>query len=304
MRRTIRIATVSMAHEQRRPTSIDDNLSYVTECVAEVTLLQPDLIALPEVFPTAGLDGDRQSAAHDTQFVQELARRHGTYIVGSLSLERDGRLYNTAVFVDREGRIVGRYEKVHPTEGELERGISPGAHGQPLVETDLGVLGALICFDANWHGDWADLAARGAQLIVFPSAFPGGRLLEALALLNAVHVVPSTWTLHSGVIDNTGRWVARTDRFSRWVAADINLGRTVFHWDFQGERLRDIRRAYGPRVRIETFGPEALFTLEPVDPDLSIDDIIAEFDLVTHRDYIARATAAQDLARCTSREGA
>jgi len=105
------------------------------------------------------------------------------------------------------------------------------------------------------------------------------------------------WSLHSGVLDNTGRWVAHTDRFSRWVTAEVNLQRTVFHWDFQGPRVKDIVARYGPRIAVETFGPEALFTLTPVDPDLDIAEVIRAFELVPYRDYVARATAAQDAAR-------
>lgn len=294
---TIRVAALSMAHEYRKPASREDNLRHVAESVADIAYLRPDLVALPEIYPTAGLSGDEQSAAHDTEQIQDLARRYRTHVVGSLNLNRDGRRYNTAVFVDRDGEIVGRYDKVHPTEGEMANGISPGTHGQPPVRTELGTLGALICFDANWPRDWEALAARGASLVVFPSAFPGGRLLEALALQNSICVVPATWGLFSGIIDNTGRWLARTDRYAHWVWADVNLGRAVFHLDFQWERIRDIRRKYGPRIRAETFHQEALFTLEPLDGDLAMDDVIAEFGLVTYRDYIARATAAQDVAR-------
>jgi len=293
----IRVASISMAQEVRKPRTSDDNLRYVEEVVEELAPIRPDLVALPEIFPTAALDGDAQRGPQTTDLIQELARRHRTFMVGSLYLERDGRRYNTALVVDREGMIVGRYDKVHPTEGEIAGGISPGVHGQHPVQTEIGAIGMEVCFDANWPRDWEEQAADGAQLIVFPSAFPAGRLIESLALTYGVFVVPSVWSLHSGIIDNTGRWVAKTDRFSRWAAAEIDLERTVFHWDQQGQRIKDIIRKYGSRIYVETYGPEALFVLEPADADLAIDDIIAEYDLVTYRDYIARATAAQDVAR-------
>ncbi len=294
---TIRVASVSMSHELRKPQSPEDNLRYVTEVVAELAPLRPDLVALPEIFATAGLGSGGERLPQSVEPLQELARRHHTYMVGSLYLERDGRRYNTAVVVDRDGNVLGGYDKIHPTEGEIEGGIAPGAPNQPPIRTEIGTIGLQICFDANWPAGWASQVADGADLIVFPSAFPGGRLLEALAIGYSVWVVPSVWSLHSGVIDNMGRWVARTDRFARWASADINLQRTVFHWDFQGPRVKDVVAKYGRRVNVETFGPEALFTLEPTDPDLSIAEIIGEFGLVTYRDYIARATAAQDAAR-------
>jgi beta-ureidopropionase len=297
MSHRIRVASISMAQELRRPQCAEDNLRYVAEVVEELAPIRPDLVALPEIYPTAVLGGDDQRGPQDSALIQELARKYRTYMVGSMYLERDGRRYNTALVVDRDGEIVGRYDKVHPTEGEIAGGIAPGVHGQPPVETEVGTIGMQVCFDANWPRDWEGQAAAGADLVVFPSAFPAGRLIESLALTYGVFIVPSVWTLHSGIIDNTGRWVAKTDRFRRWAAATIDLERTVYHWDQQGQRIVDIVKKYGPRIHVETYGPEALFVLEPASEDVSIPEITREFGLITYRDYIARATAAQDVAR-------
>jgi len=297
MPRQIRIASVSMAQELRRPENVGDNLAYIEETVAAISPLQPDLIVLPEVFPTAGLPSGDAAIPQDPETIQRLATRYDTHVAGSLYEARDGQVYNTLVVADRKGVIVGRYDKIHPTENEIARGVTPGQRMQSPIETDLGLLGAQICFDANWPQDWQDQVAQGAEMIMFSSAFPGGQILEALALLNTVYVVPAIWSLHSGIIDNTGRWLVQTDRFSRWVSAVIDLDRTVFHWDFQGDRLGEIRAKYGPRVQIETYGPEAWFVLQSHDPDVSVADIAAEFALVTYREYIRRATMAQDAAR-------
>jgi len=103
-----------------------------------------------------------------------------------------------------------------------------------------------------------------------------------------VPIVASVQMMPAGILDGAGRWLARTDRFSWWVSATLDLERTVFHWDFQGEKLRAVRAKYGARVRIETFGEEAWFALEPAAPDVSIPEIAREFGLVTHREYMAR----------------
>ncbi|MCS7180623.1 MAG: hypothetical protein NZ891_04650, partial [bacterium] len=87
------------------------------------------------------------------------------------------------------------------------------------------------------------------------------------------------------------------DRFSYWVWKDINLGRTVFHWDFQGDKVKDIIRKYKDRIRVETFGDEALFTIEVIDEKISIKKIIKEFNLVTYKDYLKRAEEKQDRKR-------
>jgi len=265
--------------------------------VAEIASIKPDLICLPEVFPVAGLDKAEKVSEKDTELLCNLAKKYCTYIIGSVYERRGGKVYNTALVTDRKGDIIGRYDKIHPTEGEMKEGVLPGKKEQSPVKTDFGTVGIQICFDANWPPEWQDSVERGADLIVFSSAFPAGTILNSLAVLNKVYIVPAIWSLHSGIIDNTGRWVVQTDRFSLWVWAEIDLERTVFHWDYQGDKVKAIRRKYGDKLKIETFGPEAWFVLEPTVPDISISDVAREFKLVTYRDYIKRATGAQDRKR-------
>ncbi len=282
-----------MANELRGGDAEDEgkNLEFVSTVLAEISAIKPDMVCLPEVF--AFLWKKEKTRGAGREFMREASRKYGIYLAGSVHEERDDRLYNTALLFDPGGEIAGRYDKVHPTEGELEFGISPGAPGQAPAETRFGKVGLRICFDANWHKDWEELADTGARLVLFLSAFPGGRILEALAILNHVHVAASIWTLHSGVIDNTGRWLARSSKEKSWAWADVELERSVFHLDFQEGKLEAVGKRYGAGLKIEIHRPEGWFVLEPVSPSVSIGDVIREFGLVTFRDYMKRATKAQ-----------
>ena len=77
----------------------------------------------------------------------------------------------------------------------------------------------------------------------------------------------------------------------------INIERTIFHWDYQGDRVKKIIEKYGDKVKIETFGDEAIFTIEIFDKNLSIEKIREEFNLVTYVEYIKRAEEKQDRKR-------
>lgn len=302
MARRITVAAVSMALEQRRPLTAADNIHHVDNMVAQLAPVHPDLIVLPEIYFTGGLPergpAEPQSSAH----LQGLAERYRTFVAGSVYQERGGRLYNSMVVADRGGALVGYYDKMHPTEGELDWQITPGALDQRPIATELGLIGGQICFDANWPAGWQSLAEQGAELILFPSAFAAGHLLTALATTNNVYIVPAIRTLQSGVINNTGEWLARTDRFRAWAVSTVDLERTVFHWDEQGHLLPEIVARYGPRLRVETYGDEAWFVLTPVDPDLTIAEVMAAFGLITCRQYIARANGAQDAQRPTKEQ--
>lgn len=296
MAQRIKVVSVTMAREFRQPKKCEDNLNYIVERVKEASCIRPDIIALPEVFPTAGLDEKEQVLELGKELLLDLAKKYKTYLAASVHEVRQGKLYNTGLLVNREGEIVGRYDKIHPTETEIERGITPGKKDQLPIETEFGKVGIQICFDANWPEDWKKQIAHGAKLIIFPSEFPGGKILESLALLNQVYIIPATWSV-SGIIDNTGHWLAKTDRFSWWVWEAIDLERTVFHWEYQMGKVKEIYRKYGDKIKTESFEREGLFTIEPNSPEILISEIIKEYGLVTYRDFLERANAAQDKFR-------
>lgn len=294
MVRKVRVATVSMAQEFRKARKRKDNLNYVAKKVKEISLFKPDIIALPEVFPLAGLMEEEEILGPGKELFLDLAKRYRVHLVGSLFEEREGNLYNTGLVANKEGEVVGYYDKMHPFRKEIEKGVIPGKKDQLPIETEFGKIGIQICFDANWPEGWQKQVANGAELIIFPSAFPGGRILESIALLNQVYIVSAVWSLNSGIIDNTGRWLVKTDRFAWSVWSTVDLDRTVFHWDFQEEKIKEIGRKYGNKIKVESFGLEHLFALEPNSSEISIPKVIREYGLITYREYIKQATVAQN----------
>lgn len=299
----IRVATLSMATEYRKPSGVEDNLKYVASALEEIRDIKPDIVALPEVFPYVGLPlkaREIEDWEKPWDFMREMGRKHKTYLAGSIYYRRKGKIYNTCLLFNRKGELLGTYDKIHPTEPEMEEGVIPGVKEQKPIETEFGKIGFQICFDANWPLYWKYQVDNGAKMLIFSSAYPAGRILNSIALLFNVFIVASTWELRSGIIDNMGRWLVKTDRFSFWVWEEIDIDKGVFHWDFQEGKTGEIRRKYGDRVKIETFSDEALFTLEPLCEDLNLEEIIREFGLVRYRDYLRRAEGKQDEIRLNS----
>jgi len=108
-----------------------------------------------------------------------LARETGTVIVGSLFERRAPGLYhNTAVVLDRDGRLAGLYRKMHIPDdpGFYEKFyFTPGDAATPAesflpIETSIGRLGVLVCWD-QWFPEAARLMAlAGAELLLYPTA--------------------------------------------------------------------------------------------------------------------------------------
>jgi len=109
-----------------------------------------------------------------TEFLGELARRHSLVIVGSLFERRaPGLFHNTAVVIESDGRLLGRYRKMHIPDdpGFLEKFyFTPGDLGFEPIDTSVGRLGVLVCWD-QWYPEAARLMAlAGAQLLLYPTA--------------------------------------------------------------------------------------------------------------------------------------
>lgn len=128
-----------------------------------------------------------------TDAIGEAARRAGTYVVWGV-VERDGgTLYNTLVYFDDQGRVMGRHRKLQPTH--VERSIWGRGDGSDLVtfDTPLGVLGGLICWEHTMDLIRYSMTAQGEQVHV--AAWPA---------ISAI-----THNPHSGIFDSVSEAAAK-----------------------------------------------------------------------------------------------
>jgi beta-ureidopropionase len=297
MPRKIRVATASFFSSGPRTEAENraDALAYVESAGRDGA----DLVCLPETLLHAGTPRAERPIVEPIpgptfDALAEAARASRTNVVAGLCELREGRHYNVAVAIDRQGRLAGRYEKIHPTIGECrDQRIVPG-RATGLVDLDVGRVGLAVCYDVGWPAVWQSLADGGAELVVWPSAYDGGFPLQAYAWTHFYYVVSAVWGQHSKIVDLTGRVLASTSRWSRLAIATIDLERAVFHVDDQYEKLREIQLRYGGRVTAVGYSEENVFTLESNDPELPLAEIVREHGLETFRAYHARAERVQD----------
>ena len=109
-----------------------------------------------------------------TERLGALAKQHGVVLVGSLFEKRGAGLYhNTAVVLDADGSIAGKYRKMHiPDDPGFNEKFyfTPGDTGFEPIDTSVGRLGVLVCWD-QWYPEGARLMAlAGAELLLYPTA--------------------------------------------------------------------------------------------------------------------------------------
>ncbi|HXI16326.1 MAG TPA: carbon-nitrogen hydrolase family protein, partial [Chloroflexota bacterium] len=157
------------------------HLEEATDLLLEAAGRHTDLAVLPEHLNMAGAKlaaGEHRSHAETldglfTAAIQRLAASHRMAVVLPIyRLDEAGQLRNSAVVIDKSGRVAGCYDKVHPTQGEIERGVMPG-DSWPVFELDFGKVGVMICHDNSFVESARCLALNGAEIIAWPHVQSG-----------------------------------------------------------------------------------------------------------------------------------
>ncbi len=307
MPRKIWVSTTAM-HRRGGPT-IEDNVSKAAQLVEMAARDRPDIVCLPETFPYLGVTSDGPKPPGEklpgpiTEAAMGWARKYETNLICPLRDMRDGRCYNVAVVIDRKGRIVGTYDKLHPVTSShdftvFENGTTPGREPR-VFDLDVGRIGILICFDSNWPGDWARLSEMGAEIVFWPSAYDGGFKLRAYAWLHHYYVVSACLSSHARIVDITGEVIVEAGMRTSVVGAQIDLEKRYFHTDFNASQIPAIKAKYGRDVDIRIYNQEGGMTVQSNRAGLSVEDLKAEFDLEEVPDYTGR----HDLAEAAIREG-
>ena len=216
----------------------------------------------------------------DVAFWGRVAKKNGVVLVTSLFEKRaDGLYHNTAFVFERDGSVAGKYRKMHIPDdpGFYEKFyFTPGDIGFEPIETSLGKLGVLVCWD-QWYPEAARLMAlKGAKILIYPTAigwFEGdsddekSRQLEAWVAVQRGHSVANGLPVvavnrvgfekdDSGVMDGIKFWgnsfvfgpqgeqlfrANSTDELCKIVEIDMKRSEEVRRiWPFLRDRRIDV----------------------------------------------------------------
>ena len=228
--RKVRLATVHYRPGGKSPRA---NCEEFAPLIADAAAQKADLVVLGETVPTVAVKGDLANLAEpvpgpSTEYFATLAAKHGLHIALSL-YERDGHLvFNTAVLLGPDGKLIGKYRKVCLPHGEVEKGIAPG-HDYPVFETAFGKVGLMVCYDGFFPEVARELASRGAEVIAWPVWGCDPLLARARACENHVYLVSSTFTaaendwMISAVFDRAGTPIAKAAKWGTVAVAEVDL---------------------------------------------------------------------------------
>ena len=169
--------------QQKKTADIIENMKAIEENVTDLARRGAELIILSELHNSLyfcqvedvnNFDLAETIPGPSTDFFGELARRLGVVMVISLFEKRAAGLYhNTAVVIEKDGTIAGKYRKMHIPDDPAyyeKFYFTPGDLGFHPIQTSVGKLGVLVCWD-QWYPEAARLMTlQGADLLIYPTA--------------------------------------------------------------------------------------------------------------------------------------
>jgi predicted amidohydrolase len=234
---------------------VDANVRSVRDGLELAIAASARLCVLPELWSTSFMPGyapDVLAAAAAAEHeLRELSARHELVVVGSAVESTPAGAFNCARVYDR-GDLLGSYRKIHLFSPIAEHKHHLAGDRPLLVDTSVGRLGVLICYDLRFP----DLARyyfhMGAEVLVVPAQWPEARsqhwrtLLRARAIENEMFVIGCNRTGHETSLKNDeaqvftgdGRIVDPTGE----ILAAGNGESAVFTADLELRKVRTVRR--------------------------------------------------------------
>jgi predicted amidohydrolase len=287
--RPVRI--VSIAFQDSAP------LGQIVERVDEEGSRGADVIILPELCRGQNRSSEESLEGPTVTAMATLAKRHKTYIAVPIDRRDGGRRLNSVVLVDRTGHVACVYDKVFPywSEYDVHPPADPGDSVQ-VFHADFGRVGFATCFDANFPEVWRRLSDQGAELVLWPSAYSGGRSLQAHAINHHYYIVTCSQTPDCIVYDITGDqlFYRRAQDFSIGRVT-LDLDRGIYHENLNISKRDRLLRDHPHEVEQENWMHlEQWFILRAKRPGVSARELAREYGIEELRHYLERSRVAID----------
>ncbi len=244
--RPVRIAALNL-RPQRNSTAAQNVEAFIAG-IEKAVPDKTDIVVLPEGITLVGtgkkyLDVAEPVPGPTTERLGEVARERSAWIVAGI-YEREGpAVYNTAVLIDRSGRLAGRYRKVYIPREEMEGGIAPG-NDYPVFRTDFGTIGLMICWDVQYADPARALALRGAEMILMPIWGGNQTLAKARAIENHVYLASSGYGFPTQILGPDGEILASAAELGQAAVATVDLAKRPYdNWlgELHGRFLKELR---------------------------------------------------------------
>ncbi|WP_214658872.1 carbon-nitrogen hydrolase family protein [Candidatus Formimonas warabiya] len=224
--------TLGMIQFQAHPGKVDLNLQEAEMLIGQAAAQGAQIVLLPELWAIGyGIENPQAYAEKIpgiiSGFMSDQAKKHGIYLAGGFPEKgQEDRCYDAAILVNPQGIPILVHRKVHLYCALGEDKIWHPGNSFQVVQTEIGRIGMLICYDGDFPESWRILALKGADLILHPTAYESPcetfgwwtKLYEAAALVNGV------WCASANMVGDTPD---KTSHFFGWSRIITPMGETI-----------------------------------------------------------------------------
>ncbi len=239
--RRVRIALLQMRVEDGDP---DSNISRMLPYTETAGRAEADLLVLPELWSIGYMGVEEHAEPLESctpcRIMAEVAEEHGMYVAGTVPLREKDGIRNSLLLYSPTGDLVARYDKIHLFPLFQEHHVFKPGSSPVVVDTRIGRIGFMICFDQRFPELARKLGLMGAELVLLPSAWGKPRLeqwrftLRSRAAENQYFVaavnrwgpcktIPVEFAGHSAVADPWGDTVVEAGFGEILLLADIDI---------------------------------------------------------------------------------
>lgn len=242
--RSLRVGLTQWHATRDIESNVDKAVRAIRGCAAE----EAQLVVLPENGLMLGSNTEMREAAFSEkgdphlQRVADAARDNGVVVVvGGLKNRTDEGTVNSALVYDRQGGLVGRYDKIHLFDARVGgQSFEASAVEQPgsapaIIDVDGVQVGLTICYDVRFPELYRALALEGAEVILVPAAFTRTTgdahwevLLRSRAIESGAHVVASATVHGDGEVPDAFETYGHALAVGPWGAIHADLGEESF----------------------------------------------------------------------------
>lgn len=239
--------------------SFDNNITRAKTYLKSIQKV--DLIVLPELWAIGFMNFDnfkKHAQKIDgplVKSIQKIAIEIKTDIfMGSFVEEREGHFYNTSVYINNQGVILGTYSKIHlftykSREAEI---LSPG-NKTTIFNSDFGTIGLATCYDLRFPEMFRSLQSKGVNIFIVPAAWPNKRIehfrlfCQSRAIENLTFLIAANCcggddnkklAGHSMIVDPFGEIITEGHDQESIFYADIDLQK-IDYWRSNFSALAD-----------------------------------------------------------------
>lgn len=256
-----------------------------------------DVIALPEQCRGINDKTEEDLNGPTVTAMAALTKKYNTYIVCPIDRRSQNLRLNSVVLLDRSGKVGSVYDKIFPywSEYDFRPPVDVGEEAQ-VYRADFGLLGFATCFDVNFPEVWKRLADKGAEVVIWPSAYSAGTSLQAHALNHHFYIVSVTQVSDCLAYDITGEklFYQKSEKVNV-ATVTFDLDRGIYHENFNIPKRDKLLKEHPEDVEMEKWMQlEQWFILKAKRPGVSARELAKQYGMEELRHYLDRSRRSID----------